>query len=202
MRRNLSVALALTAVTVTLACKPSEEVGKAFEATSSLFELNTKVKQFVVVPDSVPFRTELEGYRIDVYIKAVKPRDLEGVDSFRVSVDSWYAEKVGKRHEAMATPALVIDSLTIGMTSAGGGSIPVTPGVKATDVEQRRMDPEIIRKRLRGPSYRYHLVRIPDDVETINLSFVATFVDRRNADTLSTRRVVQPLHRHHSLKYY
>ena len=202
MRQRPAILLTMTAIAVAVSCTPSEEVGKAFEATASLFELNTKVHRFVALPDSNNFTTEFGGYKIEVFIQAVKPRDLEGIDSFRVSVDAWYKEKVGNRSEALATGGLLLDSLQIEMASDETETTIRALRVKATDDDQRMTEPIIRRKRLRGPTYRYELLRIPDEIESINLFFVASVLDRETGDTVNSQRIEQPLYRYTTLKYY
>lgn len=187
----------LLGVTLLIGCNPREAAVDLAQSTAGLFELNTKVNQFVEMESGDPLEATVGGYEIDLVMQAVRPGDLNGIDSFRITIDTRYGEKVSSEAEALAVPALRIDSLTIRVLF---NDSTFRPYVFADNYVERKDKPEIRNKRLYGPSYRYSLFKM--SFSKIELWFDAVLVDRKSGALVSRERVTRTLEMVSQLKYY
>lgn len=198
-RISFLAVLLLFSVSILFSCSPREATRQFASDAASLLELNTRVNQYVEQPSGDPFEAEFGGYDIDLVMQAVEAGNLEGIDSFRITIDTRYGDKVAKREEALSIPALKIDSLSIRLIL--NDSV-VWPTIFADNFAERKDEPEMRRKRLLGPSYRYDLVRIPAIYGSLDLSFVAMLVDRKTNAVVERARVERTLEAVSELKYY
>lgn len=180
-----------------ISCNPREAAVNLAQSTAGLFELNTKVNQFVEESSGAPVEAEAGGYEIDLVMQAVKPGDLTGIDTFRITIDTRYGDKISS--DAEGVPALRVDSLTI--RTLANDSV-FLPSVFADNFAERRDKPEIWNKKLLGPSYRYQLFKIPRKYPRIELWFDAVLIDRKSGSVVSRERVKRTLKWDSQLKYY
>lgn len=180
-------------------CGAGQKIGSALSDTKSLLELNTRVKQFVVMPDKSNPEATYDNYKISVVIQAARAHDLAGTDSFRVTINSGYDKKVGSLEQARQVNPIRIDSLVLDITDCG---FDLRPKVSATDADELVEYPLVRGKDLLGPDYLYELVRIPDRCKHLTLSYRVNVIDRQTGDVIRSRTFTHKLERIEELKYY
>ena len=151
------------------------------------------------MPDSGKVEADFGGYEINLIMQAVKPGDLNGIDSFRITIDTRYGDKISDQEEALTIPVLRIDSLTI--RTALNDSV-FQPPVFADNYVQAKDNPQIRNKRLLGPTYRYELTKIPAVYTGIVLSLEAILVDRKTDSVVKQGRLEWTLGAVSQLKYF
>jgi hypothetical protein len=180
-------------------CGAGQTIGSALSDTKSLLELNTRVKQFVIMPGKGNPEVSFDNYKISIVIQAARSHDLAGIDSFRVTVNSGYDKRVGSLEQARQVNPIRIDSLVLEVTDCG---LDIRPGVSATNADELVQYPLVRGKDLLGPDYLYDLVRIPDRCKHLTLSFKVNLIDRQTGDVIRFRTFSQKLERIEELKYY
>ena len=184
---------------VSFGCGAGQKIGSALSDTKSLLELNTRVKQFVVMPDKNNPEVTFDNYKISVVIQAARSHDLAGVDSFRVTLNSGYDQKVGSLEQARQVNPIRIDSLVLDITDCG---VEIRPKVFATNADELVEYPLVRGKDLLGPDYLYDLVRIPDRCKHLTLSYTVNVIDRQTGDVIRSKTFSHKLERIEELKYY
>ena len=157
-----------------------------------LIKLNTLVKEFLLMPDGDPPVDLFEGWEITTHCRAVRVKDLVGVDTFRVTIETEYKPAVTNLEQAGRVNLVTIDSLKLHIPYNDSIIVPVQ---YANGVNEVIENPQIQYRHLMGPRFRYEQVRIPDAYGELRLSYVATLLDRETGAAMSSRRFEHLLHR-------
>lgn len=157
----------------------------------------TFVKEYLL-PTEEPAVTAVGEFEIEVVFRALKIRDTEGVNSFRLYLVATHGRRLAAAEEINEISEIDISNVCIRMI---GFDSTICPG-KLSVLRDAPLTGQPDDDKQYGATFRYDTIELDDEKQEIELTFDVALTDRESGEPLTTRTVSHRLVRNHRTQIY